>query len=135
MDALRLPRTIANEILTQASTHPDTEVCGLLGGVGDTVRSCLPVPNVSPDAHCRYVMDPAGQIDALRNMRNAGDDLVAIYHSHPEGLATPSVTDIREANYPDAVYLIVSLGIRGVLEMAAFRIDGAGVHDVLLELI
>ena len=135
MNALRLPQAIVNDILTQASSHPDDEVCGLLGGRGNTASSCFPVANVSSDTHCRYVMDPAGQVDAMRRIRDAGNELVAIYHSHPKGLARPSVTDIQEANYADAVYLVVSLGTEGVLELAGFNIKGKSVSDVVLELI
>jgi proteasome lid subunit RPN8/RPN11 len=35
-------------------------------------------------------------------------DLVGIYHSHPHGPDTPSDTDMHEAYYPDAFYLIWS---------------------------
>lgn len=135
MDLLRLPHILVNEILTQASRHPGVEICGFLSGRGDTANRCFPVANVAVDAHCGYEMDAAGQIDAMRGIRQAGDDVVAIYHSHPEGLAAPSRRDVQEASYPDAVYLIVSLGTKGVLEMAAFRIEAGQVRDVALELI
>jgi proteasome lid subunit RPN8/RPN11 len=44
-------------------------------------------------------------------MRQRGETLLAIYHSHP-GAAdpTPSETDVRLAYYPSAAYLIVGLG-------------------------
>jgi proteasome lid subunit RPN8/RPN11 len=34
---------------------------------------------------------------------------VGIYHSHPRSPAEPSQTDINLADYPEYVYLIVSL--------------------------
>jgi proteasome lid subunit RPN8/RPN11 len=42
-------------------------------------------------------------------MDEAGEELVAIYHSHTQSPAYPSQTDINLASYPDAIYLIVSL--------------------------
>ena len=68
-----------------------------------------PVANVATEPACRYEMDPAQQIAALRAMRMRGEQLLAIMHSHPASAALPSATDIAEANYPDAIYLIISL--------------------------
>jgi proteasome lid subunit RPN8/RPN11 len=39
-------------------------------------------------------------------MEAQGLEMVGIYHSHPHGPDSPSPTDIAEAYYPDAVYLI-----------------------------
>jgi proteasome lid subunit RPN8/RPN11 len=36
--------------------------------------------------------------------------IIGVYHSHPNGPATPSETDIAEARYPDWLHLIVGLG-------------------------
>jgi len=49
-------------------------------------------------------MDEAQKIDAMRKIREAGEEMFGIYHSHPSSEAVPSVTDIKEAAYPDAVY-------------------------------
>ena len=59
-------------------------------------------------------------------MDEKGEELVAIYHSHPLSQPYPSPTDRAEAHYPDAFYVLVSL--RGAEpELRAFRIirDGA----------
>jgi proteasome lid subunit RPN8/RPN11 len=67
-------------------------------------------------------------------MREAGEDLLAIYHSHPASPAAPSTIDIAEAGYPEAIYLIISLNTKGVLEMRGFRIQGEAVGEVVLEI-
>lgn len=59
-------------------------------------------------------------------MDDRGEELVAIYHSHPVSQPYPSPTDRAEAQYPDAFYVLVSLRTRDP-EVRAFRIlrDGA----------
>jgi len=55
-----------------------------------------------------------------------GEELAAIYHSHPASQPYPSPTDRAEAHYPDAVYVLVSLRTAEP-EIEAWRIasDGA----------
>jgi len=135
MSRLALPRNVVNHILHHAQTAPEDEVCGLIGvGTGGAVR-VYPVLNVASDTHHLFAMEPKGQIDAMRKMREAGESLFAIYHSHPHSPATPSVTDLQQAAYPDALYLIISLDTKGVLEMRGYRLREREVESVELELL
>jgi proteasome lid subunit RPN8/RPN11 len=134
MESLRLPRTLVNTILTQAQHSPENEVCGLIGGRNGQAEHCYPIDNTALDQARRYRMDPKEQIDAMRNMRENGEELIAIYHSHPHAPALPSATDLAEAAYADAAYLIVSLNTVGVLEITAFRISNREAHELALEL-
>jgi proteasome lid subunit RPN8/RPN11 len=79
-------------------------------------------------------MDPAQQIAALRTMRESGEQLFAIYHSHPNSPPLPSPTDLAQSNYPEALYLIISLQTRGVLEMRGFRLNDGAVTEAALEI-
>lgn len=74
----------------------------------------------------RYRIDPREQLHAFRDMDANGEELAAIYHSHPASQPYPSPTDRAEAHYPDAVYVLVSLRT-GQPEVEAWRIasDGA----------
>lgn len=74
----------------------------------------------------RYLIDPREQLGAFRAMDERGEELVAIYHSHPASQPFPSPTDRDEASYPDAVHVLVSLRADEP-EVRAFRIlaDGA----------
>jgi proteasome lid subunit RPN8/RPN11 len=56
----------------------------------------------------RYRIDPKEQIAAFIQIEAQGLELVGIYHSHPAGPLDPSPSDIAEAFYPAAVYLIWS---------------------------
>lgn len=85
------------------------EACGLLGGQkdGTTFQAELVIPTKnSLQSTSRYQIDPQEQINAFEAFEQAEMDLVAIYHSHPDGPEWPSPTDIAEAYYPEAVYLI-----------------------------
>jgi proteasome lid subunit RPN8/RPN11 len=72
-------------------------------------------------------MSDAGETDAEGNV---GEPL-AIYHSHVESYATPSPTDVADAErWPYSFYVLVSL--RHQPEIAAYRITGRVVREVEL---
>jgi proteasome lid subunit RPN8/RPN11 len=131
---LTLPRSLVNFLLTQAQHSPALEICGLIGGKEGHAQHCYPVDNSAPHPTQRYAMDPKGQIDTLRQIRDAGEDLVAIYHSHPHSAAVPSAIDLQEAQYPDIPYLIISLNTQGVLEIAAFYLVKNTVQPIFISL-
>lgn len=120
IDTIELPRRIVNQLLEQALSAPDTEICGLIASLDGHPTHCYPVANVSTQPQRQFQLDPAQQIAALRHMRGQGETLFALYHSHPSSPATPSVADIKQASYPDALYLIISLHTTGTLQMRAY---------------
>jgi proteasome lid subunit RPN8/RPN11 len=119
---IELPRSLVNQILHHAQSTPDLEVCGLIGGREGTPASCHPVANAATAPQVRFQLDAKGQIEAMRQIRDSGEELFAIFHSHPSAPAEPSPADLAEAAHPDALYLVVSLNTKGVLEMRCFRI-------------
>ncbi len=78
-----------------------------MAGKGGRVLRIYNVDNrlASPSA---YEMDPQQQLEAMLDLEEHGWDLLAIFHSHPSGPATPSIVDLSTAYYPEAVYVIVS---------------------------
>jgi len=135
IDAQRLPRTIANQLLRHAQQSPDKEICGLIASKNGIPARCYPVDNIASSPQRLFAMDPAQQIAALRAMRERGEELFAIYHSHPSAPAFPSATDLAQAQYPETLYLIISLQTRGVLEMQGFVLRDNNVREVPLEII
>lgn len=119
---IRLPRHLVNQLLHHAQTSPEAEVCGLVGARDGHPATCYPVRNIAPEPERRYLLDPEQHIGALRAMRDKGEELFALFHSHPAAPAEPSATDLELAAYPDALCLIVSLDTQGVLELRGFRI-------------
>ncbi len=133
---ISLPRKLTNQLLHLAQLSPDTEICGLIGADNSGMPvSCYPVANSAATPENRFLLDASQQIEAMRLIREKGETLFAIYHSHPHTPAQPSPTDIQEASYPDALHLIISLNTKGVLEMRGFKIAGQSVEELGLSLI
>ncbi len=88
------------------------ECCGLIGGLADkNARSLYRLRNVTANPELGYEAAPEDLFTAQRQMRDRGEELLAIYHSHPRAVdPSPSETDVRLAYYPSATYLIVGLG-------------------------
>lgn len=76
-----------------------------------------------------YEMDPLEQLHAFREMDDAGEDLLVIYHSHTATEAYPSRTDINIAGYPEAHYVLVSTRHPDEIEFRSFRIMGGTVAE------
>lgn len=130
-----LPRHLVNQLLHHAQQSPDLEVCGLVGARNGEPVSCYPVANAASEPAARFQMAPREQIDAMRAMREKGEELFAVFHSHPTAPAQPSVEDATQAAYPEALYLIISLNTKGVLELRGFRLEsGGGFSEVELQL-
>lgn len=129
-----LPRKLANQLLHLAQSSPDTEVCGLLGGRNGVATRCYPIENVAKQPEQQFLLNASQQILALAQMREYGEELFAIYHSHPTASAVPSAMDIEFASYPDALTLIISLNTKGILEMRCFKINEQVVQELTLML-
>lgn len=116
-------------MLEHARSSPGREVCGLIGGSAGRPASYYPVENDAPDPGRRFLMHPEAQLHTMRRMRDAGEELLGIFHSHPGSPAEPSATDRELACYPDVVYFIASL-LPGTPELRAWYFDGADFKEL-----
>lgn len=105
---LTLPVAMQAEIIAHAREGWPEEVCGILSGRDGAAISLLRARNVAEDRQINYTVDPQTLLRQF-DFEEAGEEMIAIYHSHPSSAAYPSATDARQATYPDAVYLICSL--------------------------
>ena len=134
MEQVALPRRLVEQIIGHVLTSPAREVCGLVGAVEGQAVSAYPVQNVSPEPDCRFEMDPRQQIAVMREMRDAGESLFAIYHSHPLGPPAPSQVDVRLAGYPQALNLIVSMADPELPEVRGYYIRDGQTEEVTLQI-
>ncbi len=113
-----------DQLLAHASETNPAECCGLIGGSDDEQASSIySLRNLASNPNVAYEAAPEDLFAAQRQMRDRGEQLLAIYHSHPRSdEPVPSETDVRLAYYPQAVYFIIGLaGLQPV--MRAFRIS------------
>ncbi len=132
MNTLIVNGVLLDEMLAHVAGLWPEEACGLVGGRDGRAVRLYPVENTrhSPVA---FEMDPLQQIKAMLAMEAEGLELIAIYHSHPDGPARPSATDVANAYYPDAVQLIISLADRARPSVRAFTIIDGVVTEVRWE--
>jgi len=55
----------------------------------------------------RYFATPEELFAAMRRIRESGQALLGVYHSHPRTAAYPSASDVEMAFYPEAFYFII----------------------------
>ena len=102
---------INSEIIETMISHVDRwlpeEACGILAGRNETVKAVRLITN---QAHSpvRFYMEPVELLHALEWIEQQQYELIAIFHSHPNGPEFPSPTDIREFNYPGTAVIILS---------------------------
>ncbi len=118
---LVVPDKLIVEIITHAEEGAPEEVCGWLAGKENRAVRAYPVPNASENPERDFVMEPEAQLRAMLEIREAGLDLTATYHSHPRTPAEASAKDLELAAYPDSFHLIVSLA-NGRPEIRCYRV-------------
>src|SRR5207244_4045545 len=69
-----------------------------------------------------YRLDPKEQLQVFNEIEDRGWGLLGIFHSHTHTEAYPSPTDRRQAFYPEAHHVLVSLADRNIPVFRAFRI-------------
>jgi proteasome lid subunit RPN8/RPN11 len=129
---MTIPRAVRHAIVDHARQERPLECCGFLIGASGRVLFAVPMTNVEK-SRARYRIDDRAHIELRRVLRGIRPtvSILGVYHSHPQGAAWPSETDVAEALYPEWVYLIVGLqGSRPV--MRGFRIRKSTLRQVPL---
>ena len=108
MNKLEIPTKIFQEMVAQAKALAPIEACGILAGSNGKVEKLYQMTNAD-NSSTHFMMEPREQFTTVKDIRSAGLEMLAIYHSHPETPARPSAEDIRLALTPNVTYVIVSL--------------------------
>jgi [CysO sulfur-carrier protein]-S-L-cysteine hydrolase len=138
--SVTLPAAIRDGIVEQARREAPNEACGIIVGDGAAADGgaalrWVPLRNqlASP---FRYAIEPEDLLRITIETDDADEVFWAIVHSHVASLARPSPTDVREAHYPESLYLLVSLdpaeadASTGAPSLRGWRIVDGGVHEV-----
>jgi [CysO sulfur-carrier protein]-S-L-cysteine hydrolase len=111
--------------------HPD-EACGVIAGKGGVATRLFEMDNAerSPTG---FSFDSAQWLRVYRDIDDADEDLLVVYHSHTMTEAYPSRTDIRwSVNTPGTSWLLVSTRDEAAEEVRSYRIaDGVVTEEEL----
>lgn len=93
------------------------ECCGLLVGEADRrgatvwrVARIEPSKNLAADDHNdRFEIDPRLRLRLQKELRGGPETVIGVFHSHPDGPAQPSDTDLENAWEPELIWLITAV--------------------------
>jgi proteasome lid subunit RPN8/RPN11 len=105
---VRISRAHWDELIAHAREDAPNECCGYLSAKDGVVSAVFRADNPRKSPY-GYELDHKS-LFAVNELDDEGFD-VGIYHSHPKSPAEPSQTDINLAQYPDWLYLIISLAV------------------------
>ena len=106
---MRVPRAVYDEMVAHARDDAPNECCGMVAGADGAATAYFPARNEfgSPT---RFQIDSADQIRITNEIDRRGEEIGAIFHSHPRSEAYPSQTDVNLARWwPGVRWLICSL--------------------------
>ena len=129
---LKIPQSALDQIRRHGEETYPHECCGVLLGKADAesdvreVSRIVRAGNTRADSpQNRYNIDPRELIAAQRLAREAGEDIVGFYHSHPDHPARWSQTDFNEAHWYGCSYVITSVS-KGRADITnSFALTGA----------
>jgi proteasome lid subunit RPN8/RPN11 len=106
-----LPAPLVANIQAAARAAFPRECCGLVAGAREDdvfhVTALYPARNLAVSSD-RFEIDPIDHFAAHRAARAAGHAIVGCYHSHPNGKAELSDTDLAGAGEDNFLWLIAS---------------------------
>jgi proteasome lid subunit RPN8/RPN11 len=131
---IRIPQAIHDDLIAHAKEGFPLEVCGILGGTGESVSAMYRMTNTDASNE-HFMMDPREQFTVVKDLRAKGLTMLAIYHSHPESPARPSQEDIKLALTPGVSHIIISLADPLQPAVKSCKIDQGNVLSEVMEVI
>ncbi len=120
-----LPEKLHQEICDHSVADFPNEACGLLVGQKNekgelVVSNCLQAMNVSSTPEHAFEIDPTQIIKTQKNRRDLSEQIIGHYHSHPNGRAEPSKTDLKQNYDTSLIWLIAALENSKVIEINGY---------------
>ena len=135
MNEIRIRSECVAAIERHARENAAEECCGLLVGHAGKIERVIRAENAADNPASGYEIAPKELIPLLRGIREAGDELLGIYHSHPRSDNFPSRTDVEMAAYPDAAYFIFSPVAPAGKSLRAFSIRDGAITELAIEIV
>jgi len=107
-----IPQTVEAEMLAHAKACLPNEACGYLVSDSATgqVQRFVPLTNAA-GSPTRFLFEPHEQLAAEQAIDAAGEQVIGIAHSHPNGGPTPSAVSIADAGRFDPFGILLHVVI------------------------
>ena len=131
---MRIAPELVEQIVAHAREDAPNECCGLIGGRDGVASTVHRVRNAFASP-VRFELHPTDQLRTWEAIEAAGDEVIAMYHSHPKSEAKPSPTDVNLAGAwpgPSPLWVICSLVDADDPAVRAFAIGDGQVEEVEL---
>jgi proteasome lid subunit RPN8/RPN11 len=131
---LRLPRAVFEGLRAHGEETYPRECCGALLGkpeaAGWRIEALVRATNARTDAaHDRYEIAPAELVKIAQKARSRGLEIAGFYHSHPDHPAQWSATDLAEAHWLGASYVITEVAAGKATLTRAWLLAGTREED------
>ncbi len=130
---LKIAANVISGIISHAKNEAPIEACGYLAAREGVILQQYKMKNMDA-SEVHYSLDPEEQFETVKDMREKGFKLAAVYHSHPTTLPLPSIEDIRLAYDQDVSYVIVSLA-DGSESLKSFKIRNNQVEPETIDIV
>ncbi|HII46544.1 M67 family metallopeptidase [Pyrobaculum aerophilum] len=124
---MKVPKAFLEEARKKCA--PEAECVALIFGISDTALSWRWMKNVAASP-VFFKLDPEEVYKAIVEAEERGEELLAIFHTHP-GPPTPSWEDVRHMRLWPVTWIIANVFD---WHISAWRIDG-GLKTIPLEFI
>lgn len=121
---MELDGVLYKELVEHGLRDYPNEACALVAGRDGVAAKVFPMRNADASP-ASYRLEAKEQLRVFQELDDEGLELLGIFHTHTHSEAYPSETDMRQAFYPEAAYLVMSLSDRQNPLLRSFRIvDG-----------
>lgn len=111
---VELSTELRRRIVDHCRAALPNEGCGLLALDGDRIMEVYPTANAD-ESPVSYTIPPQEHYEAVMDAESKGLEIRGAFHSHPQGPARMSATDLERALEPGWLYLVVGLDTAGPL--------------------
>lgn len=104
-ERITMPRIMARNIRAHAMEFAPQEVCGLLGGVGESMALLMRCPNHANNPEHQFRIEESHAYEFGEACDKKGLQVKALYHSHVASPAEPSQSDL--SLIPGELYMLI----------------------------
>jgi proteasome lid subunit RPN8/RPN11 len=130
---VQIARSLLDEIVAHAVRDAPNECCGVVASRAGAATA-VPATENHAASPFRFEIDGLTLMRLIDEIEEAGEDLVAIYHSHTRSAPYPSQTDVNfAALWPGVQWLIVGVSKDAEPEVRTYLIEDGAISEAELE--